>query len=124
MLGQASEQGKKKSREQGGKLKAEGGEYPDAASALARESELLRTLRPRFNRAGTWPGPARFPAWRATDEGLDVAVLVAPEPGWLCHGPIGAGVVRLRAAFLRLLWCALHPQRGLGHIWISIGQIA
>jgi predicted GIY-YIG superfamily endonuclease len=88
-------------------------EYPDEASALARESELLRTVRPRFNRAGTWPGPARFLAWRGTDQGLELAVLPAPEPGWLCHGPIGAGVVRLRAACLRLLWCALHPQRGL-----------
>lgn len=28
----------------------------DESSALARESELLRSLRPRFNRAGTWPG--------------------------------------------------------------------
>jgi excinuclease ABC subunit C len=26
------------------------------ASALASESTLLRTLRPQFNRAGTWPG--------------------------------------------------------------------
>src|SRR5215471_15380050 len=25
-------------------------------SALARESELLKSFRPRFNRAGTWPG--------------------------------------------------------------------
>ena len=29
----------------------------DEKSALARESQLLRTLRPRFNRAGTWTGP-------------------------------------------------------------------
>src|SRR5437016_7467098 len=28
----------------------------DESSALARESCLLRALRPRFNRAGTWPG--------------------------------------------------------------------
>src|ERR1041385_3990947 len=31
--------------------------YPDEASALARESELLLALKPRFNRAGTWRGP-------------------------------------------------------------------
>src|SRR5712671_4839036 len=31
-------------------------ELPDEPAALARESELLRSLRPRFNRAGTWPG--------------------------------------------------------------------
>ena len=45
------------------------------AAALARESEWLRTPRPRFNRAGTWPGPARFQAWRERDEGLDLASL-------------------------------------------------
>src|SRR5689334_10755834 len=28
----------------------------DEHAALARESALLRTLRPKFNRAGTWPG--------------------------------------------------------------------
>src|SRR5215472_1310343 len=30
-------------------------ECVDEPSALARESELLLSLRPRFNRAGTWP---------------------------------------------------------------------
>jgi len=32
----------------------------DEEAALARESTLLRTLRPKFNRAGTWPGTPRF----------------------------------------------------------------
>jgi predicted GIY-YIG superfamily endonuclease len=88
-------------------------ECPDEICALARESELLRTLRPRFNRAGTWIGPPRFLAWRRTAEGLDLAVLPAPEEGWLCHGPFRAGAALIRAALARLLWCALHPQRGL-----------
>ncbi len=66
-------------------------ECPDETCALARESELLRTLRPRFNRAGTWTGPPRFLAWRKTEQGLDLAVLPALEDGWLCHGPFGAG---------------------------------
>src|SRR5258707_8460303 len=35
-------------------------ECADESSALARESELLRTMRPKFNRAGTWPGRPRF----------------------------------------------------------------
>ena len=88
-------------------------ECPDEPCALARESELLRTLRPRFNRAGTWPGPPRFLAWRRTEQGFDLAVLAALEGGWLCHGPFGARAVLIRAALGRLLWCALHPQRGL-----------
>src|ERR1041385_6985688 len=33
---------------------------PDEASALRCEAELLRDLKPRFNRAGTWFGPPRF----------------------------------------------------------------
>ena len=88
-------------------------ECPDEARALARESELLRSLRPRFNRAGTWPGPPRFLAWRRTDAGLDLAVLPAPEDGWLCRGPCGPAALAARASVARLLWCALHPQAGL-----------
>ena len=88
-------------------------ECPTEASALARESELLRNLRPRFNRAGTWPGPARFLSWRITGSGLDLAVAAAVEPGWNAKGPLGAGAVYLRATLVRLLWCAIHPARGL-----------
>src|SRR6266481_1825131 len=39
-------------------------ECASESSALARESHLLRSLRPRFNRAGTWPGSPRFLLWR------------------------------------------------------------
>src|SRR5438046_1372219 len=38
------------------------------AAALATESELLRSLRPRFNRAGTWPAPPRCLSWRVRAE--------------------------------------------------------
>src|SRR5947209_6768386 len=41
-------------------VKIELQECADESAALAREAELLRTLRPRFNRAGTWPGTPRF----------------------------------------------------------------
>jgi predicted GIY-YIG superfamily endonuclease len=88
-------------------------ECADEASALARESELLLELRPRFNRAGTWPGVPRFLAWRAAEAGLDLAVTLEVETGWLFHGPMGASVVPLHAALVRLCWCALHPERGL-----------
>jgi predicted GIY-YIG superfamily endonuclease len=88
-------------------------ECPDENSALGKESELLRSLRPRFNRAGTWPGPTRFLNWRIIEEGLELAVQEAHDPDWHCHGPLGAGVFPLRAALVRLVWCALHPHRGL-----------
>jgi excinuclease UvrABC nuclease subunit len=88
-------------------------ECRDEPAALARESELLRELRPRFNRAGTWPGVRRFFAWRASEQGLELAVTVAVQPGWLFYGPLGAGAIPLRAMLARLCWCAIHPERGL-----------
>src|SRR5882762_6350323 len=50
-------------------------ECADETSALARESELLLSLRPRFNRAGTWPQTPRFLTWRVKSEGLELAVM-------------------------------------------------
>ncbi len=88
-------------------------EWPDEASALTRESELLRRLRPRFNRAGTWPGPQRFFGWRLTGRGLELAILSEEDPAWQNHGPFGSGVFSLRAALVRLLWRAVHPDRSL-----------
>ena len=86
-------------------------------------------LRPRFNRAGTWPGVRRFVAWRATEGGLELAVTVAVEPGWEFYGPLGGGAISLRAALVRLCWCAIHPQRGLAGMpegWFRgrLGQVA
>ena len=86
----------------------------DERSALARESELLRLLRPRFNRAGTWPGTPRFFAWRATEEGLDLAVTQAVDSSWDSCGPLGYSAFALRIILVRLLWCALHAERSLG----------
>jgi hypothetical protein len=82
-------------------------------AALAREAELLRNLRPRFNRAGTWPGPPRFLGWRMTGVELALAVAPALAPEWQSHGPLGGVAFPLRAALVRLLWCVLHPARGL-----------
>jgi predicted GIY-YIG superfamily endonuclease len=85
----------------------------DERSALARESELLRLLRPRFNRAGTWPGTPRFLAWRASEAGLDLAVTQVVDSSWESCGPLGYSAVALRIILVRFLWCALHPERGL-----------
>ena len=101
----------------------------DEFAALKRESELLRHFRPRFNRAGTWPGPPRFLSWRTTEEGTELSIMEAVEPGWNGYGPVGAGVVGLRAGLVRLLWCAIHPKRGVagmpeGWFWGRLGPIA
>jgi predicted GIY-YIG superfamily endonuclease len=94
----------------------------DETDALSRESQLLRHLRPRFNRAGTWPGAPRFLAWSMDGEGLHLAVTTAIEPGWTFQGPLGAGAFSLRAALVRLLWRALLPDivlESLPHGWFQ-----
>ena len=99
------------------------------AGFIQRAEKLLRELRPRVNRAGTWPGVRRFVAWQATGEGLALALTVAVEPGWQFHGPLGSGAISLRATLARLCWCAIHPQRGLAGMpdgWFRgrFGQVA
>jgi predicted GIY-YIG superfamily endonuclease len=82
-------------------------------SALAKESALLRSLRPRFNKVGTWPSPPRYLLWRLSADGFDLAVRTTVEPGWFSVGPLGAGALPLRNLLLRLLWCGVFPERGL-----------
>ncbi len=88
-------------------------ECTDEGAALKRESELLRALRPRFNRAGTWTGPARYIAWRVSEDGLELLVAETATAGWnVYERSLGAGAIPLRATLARLLWCAIHPGRG------------
>ncbi len=90
-------------------------------AALQREAELLRFLRPRFNRAGTWPAPQRYLLWRAAAGNLEVAIAEVKRAGWLGIGPVGSPRARmLRGALIRLLWVASHPETGLSgmpHGW-------
>ncbi|HYG33903.1 MAG TPA: nucleotide excision repair endonuclease [Clostridia bacterium] len=88
-------------------------ECASEACALAKESELLRNLKPRFNRAGTWPGMPRFLSWRMTDECLAFVVAQQVTSDWSNHGPLGSSAFMLRAVLVRLLWCAIHQERGL-----------
>ena len=88
-------------------------ECVDEPAALRRESELLLALKPRFNRAGVWPGPKRFLIWRALPDGLALAVAGVPEEGWQYAGPYGGQVIPLHRALVRLLWFRLRPDRGL-----------
>ena len=87
-------------------------ECPDEPSALAKESELLQALKPKFNRAGTWPSTPKFLAWKLTELGLHLSVTATLEEGWRSHGPVRAGAGRLRGAVVRLLWFALFPDQG------------
>jgi hypothetical protein len=87
-------------------------ECADETAALAREAELLRALKPKFNRAGVWPATPRFLVWRWAGRTLELGITVAPAIGWLVFGPSGGGVVFLRAALARLLWYVLNPASG------------
>lgn len=91
-------------------------ECPDESTALARESELLRVVRPRFNRAGTWPAPPRFFAWRCVEQELRFAVAETPDANWRSHGPLGGGAFVLRAVLARLFWLAVHPRLGFARL--------
>ena len=85
----------------------------DEASALLREAELLRTLKPRFNTAGKYAATPRSIGWEITPRrGLTVAWGSAaarcpqhtePLPG------AGPGLAALR----RLLWGAARPGEPL-----------
>jgi predicted GIY-YIG superfamily endonuclease len=87
-------------------------ECADETSALAKESELLLALKPKFNRAGVWPATPRFLVWRCAGRTLELAITETPAIGWQVFGPFGSGVVYLRVALVRLLWYALNPASG------------
>src|SRR5579863_1871669 len=87
-------------------------ECADEAAALATESELLLALRPKFNRAGTWPAAGHHLAWRGSGTRLELDVMEKPEDDWRALGPI-SGARYLRAALARLLWLATHPGSGM-----------
>lgn len=81
----------------------------DDASARLRENELLRTLRPPFNRAGTWPRSARYVRLAKPEaETVEVRLTVEPENG--DFGAFRSGVGMALPAVLRLLWRVLHPD--------------
>ena len=88
----------------------------DEASALAREAELLKTIRPRFNRAGIWTSAPRFLVWRRVGQMFEFAITEAPEEGWqpLCQR--GSVLRYLRPVLIRLLWRAVHPQTRWRHM--------
>jgi len=104
-------------------------ECADEAAALAKEAELLLSLKPKFNRAGTWPGTPRFLVWHCDGTRLALAISEAPAGGWHVFGPFGSGIVYLRAALVRLLWFALNSESGstampAGWVHGILGEIA
>jgi predicted GIY-YIG superfamily endonuclease len=85
-------------------------------AALKQEAKLLRTLKPRFNRAGVWPATTRFLVWRQLDERLELGVTDVPETGWQRLGPLGGGAHSLRRTLACLLWLAMNPTRAVSEL--------
>ena len=85
-------------------------------AALEREAKLLRSLKPKFNRAGVWPGPTKFIAWLLREDHLDLTVVEAPGADWQRFGPLGSGAPHLQRAISRLLWLALNPARAFAEL--------
>lgn len=91
-------------------------------AALERESKLLRALRPKFNRAGVWPGRPLFLAWRATDTQLVFCVTEIPGTGWHRFGPMNSGARYLHRSCCRLLWLALNVNSLVSQLPVGWSQ--
>jgi predicted GIY-YIG superfamily endonuclease len=86
------------------------------AAALKHESKLIRAIKPKFNRAGVWPGKTRFIVWRLTQHQLELAITEVPEPIWRRFGGT-VGISRyLHESLSRLLWLALNPARAYAEL--------
>jgi predicted GIY-YIG superfamily endonuclease len=84
----------------------------DEVAALTKEAELLRSIRPKFNRAGVWPSQPKRLLWRVAGTGLHLKVAEAAEPEWQSIGPV-KGVRWLRLTLARLFWMATHAETGI-----------
>jgi predicted GIY-YIG superfamily endonuclease len=83
------------------------------AAALRHEKKLIRSLKPKFNRAGVWPGRTRFICWRVSVEHLEMTVMETPAAGWQRFGPLGGEAAYFQRTIARLLWLAVNPERPL-----------
>jgi excinuclease UvrABC nuclease subunit len=86
------------------------------SAALKREAKLLRHLKPKFNRAGVWPGRTRFVAWRVRGEEIELDVVETPEAGWQRFGPMGRSAFQFQRSIARLLWLAVNQTRGIADL--------
>lgn len=84
----------------------------DETAAFVQEAELLRSIRPKFNRAGVWPGKPSALLWRIHEATLTLKIgdgnVDELESGWRAIGPL-KGARWLRLTLARLLWLAINP---------------
>ncbi|MGC9943955.1 MAG: nucleotide excision repair endonuclease [Verrucomicrobiota bacterium] len=93
-------------------------------AALRHEQKLIRTHKPKFNRAGVWEGQPKFVVWRVEEDRLHLGVVEVPGPGWWRFGPLGATAIFLHLTLSRLLWLAVNPDKCITELpagWIRHG---
>jgi hypothetical protein len=86
------------------------------AAALKHEKKLIRSLKPKFNRAGVWQGNPKFLVWRMDGSTLELDVVESPQTGWKRFGPLGGGAVYLQRSLARLLWLAMNAERPISEL--------
>jgi predicted GIY-YIG superfamily endonuclease len=80
-------------------------------AALLKENELLRTLRPKFNKMNTYPKAYGFIGLQRNGNEIEFWVGFEPKAGGSTYGAFKTGYMRGYATLLRLLWSALNqPQ--------------
>jgi predicted GIY-YIG superfamily endonuclease len=89
---------------------------PTETAALKHEKKLIRSLKPKFNRAGVWPGKVKFVVWRVVDDALEISVTETPAAGWQRFGPLGGGASYLQRTLARLLWLAVNSEKALSEM--------
>jgi len=81
-------------------------------AALAKEAMLLRSVRPKFNRAGVWPVKPGSIHWRVEEGAVWLRAGHEAEPGWNKLGPL-KGARWMKNALARMIWISAHADRGL-----------
>lgn len=90
---------------------------PSEAEARLRENELIRTHRPKFNRAGTWPH-GEYLHIESSGESLELHLAKEPSPG--CHGAFRSHVRLVLKTLGQRVWLAVHDKTSPGDIPYSL----
>lgn len=86
----------------------------DEGAALRREAELIREIKPRFNRAGVWPAPPRILIWRQVDKAFELAVVEQKLEGeWKQSDLLKGGAMVMLGSLVRVFWVLSCPEKGL-----------
>jgi len=78
------------------------------------ESKLIRELKPKFNRAGVWPGKTRFIVWQIADGRLELGIMEVPQDGWQQFGPMSSRGRYLHQTLVWMFWLAVNRDCGVG----------